>query len=402
MTPRGLDIVCVGFAEWDTELWTNQHHLMARLAPHNRVLFVESLGLRRPTASGRDLRRIARRLVTGLRPPRRVASPHGGEVRVVSPLVLPFHGSAAVRRINGVVLPALVRRAMRRAFTGSRGRRVLWAYVPQADLLLDAVEPDIVLYHCVDDIAAQDGVDAPSFRAAEARILDRADLVLASAPSLAERLRPHTRRLLFAPNVADTALFATARDDGPEDPALAHLPHPRIVFTGAIAAKKLDLELLTGLAHARPDWSIVLVGPVGLGDTSTDVRDLEALPNVHLPGPRTYAGLPAVLRAADAALIPYRRSPLTDAVFPMKVYEYLAAGLPVVATPLPSISAVREITVAADARATVEALEEVLARDDEQRRDARSAAAAAHSWDARLEEITAALEEITDAHQEAS
>ena len=85
---RGLDIVCVGFAEWDATLWTNQQHLMSRLARDNRVLFLESLGLRRPTAAPADLRRIARRLRSGLRGPRRA-----GQVEVLSPLVLPFHGS---------------------------------------------------------------------------------------------------------------------------------------------------------------------------------------------------------------------------------------------------------------------------------------------------------------------
>ena len=83
-TLQGRDIVCVGFADWDTELWTNQHHLMARLAAGNRVLFVESLGLRRPQLAGRDLRRILRRLRTGLQGPRRRDG-----LDVLSPLVLP-------------------------------------------------------------------------------------------------------------------------------------------------------------------------------------------------------------------------------------------------------------------------------------------------------------------------
>src|SRR6478672_6896702 len=94
-TLEGRDIVCVGFADWDTDLWTNQHHLMARLARTNRVLFVESLGLRRPQLAGRDIARIARRLRRGLGPPR-----ERDGLFVLSPLVLPFHGSAAVRRIN--------------------------------------------------------------------------------------------------------------------------------------------------------------------------------------------------------------------------------------------------------------------------------------------------------------
>lgn len=390
MTPEGSrSFVCVGFAEWDTELWTNQHHLMARLGTQDRVLFVESLGLRRPQlASGRDLKRIARRLWTGLRPAREVSTPFG-TVHVLSPLVLPLHDKAFARSINRRLLPWLVRRAA--GCAGLSPRPILWGYVPQAEVLLKTLDPSIVVYHCVDDIAAQDGIDAVGFRAAEERFAGRADLVLASAPALAERMRSLNVNVLYAPNVADTDAFAAALSPGPVDPALDTLLSPRIVFTGAIAAKKLDLELLTGLADARPDWSIALVGPVGLGDPGTDVRALASRPNVHLLGGRAYEELPTVLRGADAALIPYRRTQLTTSIFPMKVYEYLAAGLPVVATPLPALAGIAAVTVAGDVAETVAALERVMAEDSPAARATRSAAAAAHSWITRLAEIEAAL-----------
>jgi len=387
----GRDIVCVGFNDWDNELWTNQHHLMARLGGANRVLFVESLGLRRPQlTAGRDVRRIGRRLRRGLSGPRTVTTPFG-ELRVLSPLVLPLHGVAAARAVNARLLPALVRRAARTAFAGATAPPILWAYVPQAESLLDALAPELVVYHCVDDIAAQEGIDAEGFRAAERRFAARADLVIASAPALAERMRALNGNVLYAPNVADTAAFAAALEPGPVDAALGALPEPRIVFTGAIAAKKLDIELLVGLAATRRDWSIALVGPVGLGDPGTDVGALDAEPNIHLLGARPYAALPDVLRGAQAALIPYRASALTASIFPMKVYEYLAAGLPVVATPLPALEGVAEIAIAADAPATVAALERAVADDDDAARAARSAAAAAHSWDTRLTEIAAAI-----------
>jgi glycosyltransferase involved in cell wall biosynthesis len=124
-----------------------------------------------------------------------------------------------------------------------------------------------------------------------------------------------------------------------------------------------------GLARARRDWSIALVGPIGPGDPSTDVSPLRAEPNIHLLGKRPYEQLPDVLRGADAALIPYARNELTASIFPMKVYEYLAAGLPVVAAPLPSLEGVEGIDTAA-----------------------RSRLAAKHSWDVRMEEIAIALE----------
>jgi glycosyltransferase involved in cell wall biosynthesis len=386
---QGRDIVCVGFADWDTELWTNQHHLMSRLARENRVLFVESLGLRRPQLAGRDLARIRRRLRRGLAPPRAADGLH-----VLSPLVLPLHRSRLARALNTRLLPALVARAARRL--GMR-RPILWAYVPQAEVLIEALHPSLMVYHCVDDIAAQERIDTASFRAAETRFAARADLVLASAPALAERLRTLSRNVLYAPNVADTELFARALEPSPParlDSAMAALPAPRIVFTGAIVAIKLDIPLLVELARLRPSWSFALIGPIGPGEPGADVSPLVAEPNIHLLGHRTYRELPDVLRAADAGLIPYARNELTASIFPMKVYEYLAAGLPVVATPLPALAGVADVASAADAQGIAALLDAALAKDSTSRRAERSRAAATNSWERRLEEIATAIAAI--------
>jgi glycosyltransferase involved in cell wall biosynthesis len=381
--PQGRDIVCVGFADWDTKLWTNQQHLMSRLAAANRVLFVESLGLRRPRLAGRDVGRIGRRLRRGLAGPRAADGLH-----VLSPLVVPAHGSAAARALNRRLLPWLVGRAARRL--GLR-RPLLWAYVPQAEALLGVLDPAQIIYHCVDDIAAQKGVDSASFREIEARFAARADLVLASSPALAARMRELSRNVLYAPNVADTELFARALEPGPVDPALVTIPEPRIVFMGAIVATKLDLDLLAALADGRPDWSLVLAGPVGEGDPSTDISALARRRNVHLVGERSYAALPALLRGAQVGVIPYAVNRLTASVFPMKVYEYLAAGLPVVSTPLPALDGVEGVVTADGRDAFGARIEEALMQDSADRRRERSALAAAHSWDTRIAEIFAAL-----------
>lgn len=381
----GRPVVCVGFNDWDNEVWTNQHHLMYRLAATGSpVLFIESLGLRRPSiGSGRDLGRIVRRLRRGLSKPRLQDG-----VTVLSPLVLPLHSNKFVRGLNAAILRTRVGAVAKRL--GFR-RPVLWGYVPQAEVLLDTLDPELVVYHCVDDIAAQEGIDLASFVAAEERFARRADLVIASAPELAERMRRLSGNVLFAPNVADTGLFATALEAGPLDPQLASVAQPRIVFVGAIAAKKLDFALIAGIARARREWSLALVGPIGLGDPETDVSPLAAEPNVHLLGLRAQADLPLVLRGAVAGLIPYRETRLTASIFPMKVYEYLAAGLPVVATGLPALKGLDDVALVDGVDAAIRAIEEALAADSIDGRRARSEAVRSHSWEARLAEIGAAI-----------
>jgi glycosyltransferase involved in cell wall biosynthesis len=205
-------------------------------------------------------------------------------------------------------------------------------------------------------------------------------------------MRRLSGHVLYTPNVADTAHFAHALQPGPIDPQMAALPEPRFVFVGAISAAKVDFKLLRDVATQRPDWTLVLVGPVGLGDPSTDVSQLTSVPNINLLGPRGHDALPAVLRGAAAGLIPYVHSRLTDSIFPMKVYEYLAAGLPVIATALPALREAEDVMLADDAPATVAALERALAQDSPEQRHARSGAAAAHSWDARLAEIRDAID----------
>ncbi len=201
------------------------------------MLFVESLGPAPAAAApGATCDGSSRRAAARARRPTTGAATG---LDVLSPLVLPLHArprgagaqrAAAAARWSGARAGRLRLRSARSCGPTSRRPRCCstrWS-------------PQLVVYHCVDDIAAQEGVDAASFRAAERRFAARADLVLASAPALAERMRALNDNVLYAPNVADTAAFATALDDGPIDPALAALPAPRIVFTGAIAAKKLD------------------------------------------------------------------------------------------------------------------------------------------------------------------
>jgi glycosyltransferase involved in cell wall biosynthesis len=241
----------------------------------------------------------------------------------------------------------------------------------------------------VDDHAAQTAGAArrAELEAAEEELLAEVDVVFTTAGSLAERLASRHPRVHRLGNVADYDHFAGARKGVTAPADLERIPRPRAIFVGALNELKVDAALLGALAAAEPDLSIVLVGPVT--EAGPDARRaLDALirrPNVHALGGRAYAELPAYLAGADVGLVPYHANRYTAGVFPMKVYEYLAAGLPVVAAGLPELAGAEGATVAAGPEEFVAAVRAALTEPgsaDERQRIAR-----AHTWEARTAEM---------------
>ena len=329
------DVVLLSTADWDHPFWTNKQHVARSLAElGHRVLYVESLGLRPPRLEAQDLRRIGRRLRRGLRPPRKVQQ----GLWVWSPLLIPAPRTALQRWLNRVVFGVLLQ--LWRYWLRLR-RDLLWTYNPLTGQLINLQCHGYrqLVYHCVDDLAAQPCMPVALIEEEEEALCTAADQVFVTSPELLRtrgRHNPHTR---YDPNVADVAHFARARDRSLPIPTdLLALPSgPRLGFIGAVSGYKLDLDLLVRLAEHRPDCQVVLIGRVGEGDPDTDLRPLARCPNVHLLGPRLYGQLPAYLRGFDLALLPCPLNAYTRSMFPMKFFEYVAAGVPVVATALPAL-----------------------------------------------------------------
>ena len=221
----------------------------------------------------------------------------------------------------------------------------------------------------------------------EGRLTAEADLVLATSGRLeesAKRVNPHTLRV---PNGCDWSRWS--RPLGPGLPA--ELQRPVIGYFGAIS-EWFDTRLVAHLAAARPGWSFVLVGSTYGGD----VGRLAGLPNVHLLGERPYVTLPGLAREFDAGIIPFRRTPLTEATDPVKFYEMMALGLDVVATPLPELAAHSDLLrVAATPEEFLAALDDVVTRPrDPALVERRRQFAWANRWEARAEAILAAIPEL--------
>lgn len=381
------DIVLLSTADWDNPFWTNKQHMAVHLAAAGyRVLYIDSLGLRRPSLQAQDTSRMAKRLRRGLRPPRKVRE----NIWVLSPLVVPWQGTALVRHFNKIWLTCSL--ALARAYLGMHPD-ILWTYNP---LTLDILEVRVfrhLVYHCVDDIKAQPGMPAEIIAAAEPRLIAAADIVFCSAPKLAEYCRGFNAHTHFFPNVADYDHFAQALTDTtviPED--LARIPRPRIGFIGALSAYKVDFQLLRHLALARPDWSIVLIGKVGEGDPWTDPTVLEGLKNLTMLGPRDYALLPHYLKGIDVALLPNPINPYTAGMFPMKFFEYLAAGKPVVATDLPALQDYRTLAYIGETPDGFVHQIDLALQEGEAARERRLAVARDHTYAKRLQRMLVLVE----------
>ncbi|KGG26661.1 MULTISPECIES: glycosyltransferase [unclassified Prochlorococcus] len=326
------DFVVLSTADWDHPLWTNKQHVAVSLAAAgHRVLYVDSLGLRPPRAGAADRGRILRRLRRVLRPPRQV----GEALWVWSPLVLPG-GTAGFALILNRQLLTL---GLRLALLWLRFRQpILWTYNPLTCRYLALGSFGGSIYHCVDRIQAQPGMPAERISASERQLCRAVDVVFTTSPDLQadlEKIHPHTH---FFGNVADQQHFAQALGGTlPCPPALNDLARPRLLFIGAIDAYKLDLLMLEVLAARHPEWTYVFVGPVGEADPETDVSNLRKFSNVHFVGAQSYGNLPAWLAHCDVALLPLRHNSYTRHMFPMKFFEYLASGRPVVATAIPAL-----------------------------------------------------------------
>ncbi|GLS13878.1 MULTISPECIES: glycosyltransferase [Hydrogenophaga] len=323
-------------ADWDTPYWTNKQHTADHLAKAGwQVLYVESVGLRAPQlGSGTDWHRLWRRLVRGLRGPRRV----GAGLWVLSPLVIPFkHHHPWVRAFNQGYLAWTLSRFLRRQ---GLAHPMVWTYHPFVLETLDRLQArhnvttGPLVYHCVDDLAAIPGIDATAFNAEERRLLTRADAVFTTSQALFEKCAPHNPHVHDFPNVVDLEHFGQAFDAGPLPADLQAIPEPRIGYVGALSDFKVDFTLLRELAQQRPSWQFVLIGDEREGQRDPVLADMARLPNVHRLGHRPYQQLPLYLRGLAVGLLPTRINTYTRSMFPMKYFEYIASGVPVVSTRL--------------------------------------------------------------------
>ncbi len=381
---EGIDFVYYGPEPW-AGMWRNRHHLLSRLARCNRVIYVEPLPYLRPL-----LQQWAAGSAQG-----RALNPGGLQQlapnlwRYQAPVYAAVGGGPLWRPVAAQLRAAHLRSTLRAI---GIDRPVVWLSHPSQAFLRHDLAARLRVYHVVDEYLGYFGVDEAHrarLAAWEDEIIAWADLVIVVSPALAEAKRKAGPKIHVLPNAADLTAFDAALAH-PTDPGL---PRPVIGYVGLISSR-LDLKALLSLAQQQPAWSLVLVGEVVTAGCEAEIAALRALPNVHLPGVRPAAEIPALIAGWDVGLIPYRVNTETEHASPLKLYEYLAAGLPVVSADVPAVRPFAALVqIVPEGGSYAEAVARALAETSVQARLERRAAVRVHSWDARVEMLSQILAE---------
>jgi glycosyltransferase involved in cell wall biosynthesis len=359
---------------------TSKHHVMRELAKTNHVLWINWHASRRPSLNRRDFSSIVEKLGQFRRGPVRVQD----GLWVLTPLVIPLPSSALVGRLNRWLVAFQTRRVLRKL----PPRRQLWSFTADVGPLLGSFGEELVVYYCVDEFAAFSGYDVETTRRLDRELCESADLVITTSRPLYESKSRYNANTVFVPHGVLYGHFARALEpDFPTAPDLASLPKPVVGYYGLIQEWQ-DLDLLAEVARRRPGWSVVLVGKV-----MTDVERFRDVPNMHFLGQRPHGELPHYSKGFDVAVIPHKVNELTRNMNPIKLREYLAAGLPVVSSPLPEVRAYEpEVRIADGIEGWLEALEGAMADRSPEADRGRSAMVAGEGWSVRVDTILRELE----------
>ena len=308
------------------------------------------------------------------------------------PIALPFFQMwRPLCHINAWMMTHALRAAMRKI---DMRDPVVYSYAPYAAPIVRRLRPAKVVYECVDEFAAAKGLVRPAVvRALEQDMLAQADVTIVTAPKLYDSKRALCQRTHLIPNAAEVERFnPIARGEVPSHAVYRGIPGPRIGFVGALAYW-IDLDLIAFLAERRPNYQFVFIGPV-----SVSIGSLKQFKNIHWLDRRPYDELPALVAGLDVCLNPYRVVGVAEACSPLKLYEYLASGKPIVSTRMPEAEKFADIVMIADSYEEALAhVDSVLSSPLDNLAEIRKRScdlSQSHSWDARFQATRVALKDI--------
>jgi glycosyltransferase involved in cell wall biosynthesis len=301
-------------------------HLVKRLADRCEVLWVNTIGTRTPRFDWATVRRVAEKMRQWTRRKPKLADGLPANPRVMNPWMWPYFGSTASRAINCRLLSRQLDPVIQRL----AAPRIAVTTVPLVADLIGRLPVDRWVYYCVDDFGEWPGLDQPTLRATEARLVRQVDSIVAVSETLQKRLANMGRSSELITHGVDLEHWSDATSSRPL-PQLEGIERPLVVFWGVID-RRMDVAFVRRLGEQMERGSILLVGP----ENDPDPR-LFAVPRVRRLGAVDYSDLPALARESSVLVMPYADLPVTRAIQPLKLKEYLATGLPTVVRDLPAV-----------------------------------------------------------------
>jgi glycosyltransferase involved in cell wall biosynthesis len=380
---RGRDILCFSH-DWTGDP-LSKTHLMRVLSRDNRILWINAIANRMPTTSTKDLSRIYKKLKSFTEPMREVEP----NIFVMNPLAIPAYGSKAMVAFNQKFLVRQVKSAMKKL---AMKNVINMVFNPAAGMIAGKLGETEQIYYCVDEYTAFTGVSA-GLKEIEEDLFRKSDFVVVSAETLLESKKKFNENTFLIRHGVDFKHFRKALEDDTKIPdEIANLPRPIIGFHGLLA-DWVDFELIKKTAAHFKNGSIVLIGKITF-DAEKKIKILDGIPNIHFLGRKPYEELPNYCKGFDVALNPFVMNELTRNVNPLKVREYLAAGLQVVSTDIPEVRVLENCLVGENHTNFIEKIEEIL--QNPKPREQVSDAIRHESWDAKVDELREIMRKVKE------
>lgn len=377
------DILCFSH-DWTGDP-LSKTHLMRVLSKENRILWINAIANRMPTTSSKDLSRIYKKLKSFTEPIKEVEP----NIFVMNPLAIPAYGNKAIVSFNQKFLISQVKNALKKL--GMKDV-INMVFNPAAGMIAGKLDEKELIYYCVDEYTAFTGV-TDGLRVIEEDLFRKSDLVIVSADKLFESKKHFNPNTFVIRHGTDWHHFRKSLAEETKIPdEIANLPKPIIGFHGLLA-DWVDFELLKKTAEHFKNGSVVLVGKIAV-DAEKKVKVLDDVANIHFLGRKPYSELPNYCKGFDVALNPFEINELTLAANPLKVREYLAAGLQVVSTDIPEVRILDNCLIGENHQEFIEKIEFALAHPKS--KEEISDGIKHESWESKIDELRQIISQVKD------
>ena len=328
-----IDFTIISTADWDSPIQTNKQYVSKELAKLNyRILYIESLGIRKLKINKSDIKRVFKRFINNIFFIKRKSK----NIWVLSPLLIPGATNKKIIFINRILFNINLFISMRLL---NFKNDYLWTYNPLTLLYLNIKRFKTSIYHAVDAIEHQPFMPKELIKIQEELLSKTVDKIFVTSKNIYKKLKTYNQNISYYGNVCDFEHFSkslsTSIDNIPED--IKKIKKPIVGFVGSISEYKINFKLIYEVANKLKNINFVLIGPIDNNMNQNNLKKLKTLKNIYFLGYRKYQYLPNYFSYFDIGWLPLIHNKYTKSMFPIKFFEYLAAGLPIVSTDIHSL-----------------------------------------------------------------